>query len=210
MKVELIETLGSDLTVVNAARVSFDKQHKNLTEGDEKLIKYLASHGHWTPFGHPQLQFRIYAPIFVARQLVKHQVGLVWNGVSRRYVDSKPQFYIPKDWRSKPIDKKQGSGEEIVELTHSEWTDISDLLFNSNETYNLLIRKGVAPEQARMLLPQSTYTEWYWTGSLYAFSRICNLRLSKDAQAETSEIAQQISDLIQPKYPISWRYLVNV
>ena len=146
----------------------------------------------------------------MARQLVKHQVGLVWNEVSRRYVDSKPQFYIPKDWRSKPIDKKQGSGEEIVELTHSEWTDISDLLFNSNETYNLLIRKGVAPEQARMLLPQSTYTEWYWTGSLYAFSRIYNLRLSKDAQAETSEIAQQISDLIQPKYPISWRYLVNV
>ena len=210
MKVELIETLGSDLTVVNAARVSFDKQHKNLTEGDEKLIKYLASHGHWTPFGHPQLQFRIYAPIFVARQLVKHQVGLVWNEVSRRYVDSKPQFYIPKDWRSKPIDKKQGSGEEIVELTHSEWTDISDLLFNSNETYNLLIRKGVAPEQARMLLPQSTYTEWYWTGSLYAFSRICNLRLSIDDEAESSEIAQEISDLIQPKYPISWRYLVNV
>ena len=132
MKVELIEKLGSDLTVVNAARVSFDKHHKNFTEGDEKLIKYLASHGHWTPFGHPQLQFRIYAPIFVARQLVKHQVGLVWNEVSRRYVDSKPQFYIPKDWRSKPIDKKQGSGEEIVELTHSEWTDISDLLTNSN------------------------------------------------------------------------------
>ncbi len=121
MKVELIEKLGTDLTVVNAARVSFDKHHNKFIESDEKLIKYLASHGHWTPFAHPQLQFRISAPIFVARQLVKHQIGLVWNEVSRRYVDSKPQFYIPKAWRSKPTDKKQGSGSEMIELTHSEW-----------------------------------------------------------------------------------------
>tara|TARA_R110000824_G_scaffold110502_2_gene258587 strand:- start:416 stop:1051 length:636 start_codon:yes stop_codon:yes gene_type:complete len=209
MKAELVDTLGSDLTVVNAARVSFDKHHKLFTNGDEKLIKYLATHGHWTPFGHPQLQLRISAPIFVARQLIKHQVGLVWNEVSRRYVDSKPMFYVTKTWRSKAENKKQGSGDEIIELAPEEWDYIDKAYRWANDSYSMLLKKGVAPEQARMVLPQSMYTEWYWTGSLFAFSRVCRLRLHNDAQLETRELAQQINDLIKPKFPISWRYLVK-
>ena len=210
MNVELIDVMGTDLTVVNAARVSFEKHHEKFMDGDEKLIKYLAKHGHWTPFGHPQLQFRISAPIFVARQLVKHQIGLVWNEVSRRYVDSKPTFYISEDWRARSEDKKQGSSENIVDLSDEEWVKVSDVHFKAIEVYDILIKKGVAPEQARMILPQSMYTEWYWTGSLYAFSRVCNLRLSKDAQTETRKIAKDISNLIKPIFPISWTNLLNV
>ena len=207
MKVELIDSMGNDLTVVNAARVSFDKHHEDLTYRDEKLIAYLAKQGHWTPFGHPQLQFRISAPIFVARQLVKHQVGLVWNEISRRYVDSTPSFYITNDWRERSENKKQGSGESLIELTGSDYSLIQIANEASIEAYNQLLSRGVAPEQARMVLPQSMYTDWYWTGSLYAFARICKLRLSEDAQKETKEIAQKISDLISPKFPISWKYL---
>ena len=209
MKVELIDILGNDLTVGHAARVSFDKHHEIFTDGDEKLIKYLATHGHWTPFGHPQLQLRISAPVFVARQLVKHQVGLVWNEVSRRYVDSKPMFYLTKEWRSKAENKKQGSGDKIINLTSEEWGYIDNAYRWANDSYAMLLKKGVAPEQARMMLPQAMYTEWYWTGSLFAFSRVCRLRLHDDAQLETRELAQQINNLIQPKFPISWRYLVE-
>ena len=207
MKVELIDSMGTDLTVVNAARVSFDKQHDEFTHRDEKLIAYLAKQGHWTPFGHPQLQFRISAPIFVARQLVKHQVGLVWNEVSRRYVDSNPSFYITNDWRVRAENKKQGSGEGLIELTGKDYSLIQKANEASVEAYNHLLSKGVAPEQARMVLPQSLYTDWYWTGSLYAFARICKLRMSDDAQAETKEIAKKLSALIRPKFPISWKYL---
>ena len=208
MEVQLIDSMGTDLTVVNAARVSFDKHHKIFTGGDEKLIAYLARHGHWTPFGHPQLQFRISAPIFVARQLVKHQVGLVWNEVSRRYVDSKPHFYITDKWRSKAEDKKQGSGDELVELQGEDYDHIQTALMTASDTYTHLLLKGVAPEQARMVLPQATYTEWYWTGSLYAFSRVCNLRLTSDAQEETKIIARKISTSIQNNFPISHKYLI--
>ena len=207
MQAELIDVLGNDLTVVNAARVSFDKHHEKFTDGDEKLIKYLATHGHWTPFGHPQLQFRISAPIFVARQLVKHQVGLVWNEVSRRYVETKPIFYSPSNWRNKAENKKQGSGDEIVDLTPKEWGIIDNAYRWANDSYSMLLKRGVAPEQARMLLPQATYTEWYWTGSLFAFSRVCVLRLNSEAQMETREIVEQISKLIKPKFPISSKYL---
>ena len=207
MNVELIDCMGSDLTVVNAARVSFDNHHEKFTSGDEKLIAYLAKHGHWTPFGHSQLQFRISAPIFVARQLVKHQVGLVWNEVSRRYVDSKPSFYTTNAWRERAENKKQGSGEVLIELTGNDYDVIQAANESSVEAYNHLLSKGVAPEQARMVLPQSMYTEWYWTGSLYAFARICNLRISEDAQEETKEVASMISDLIRPNFPISWKYL---
>ena len=209
MKVSLIESLGTDLTVVNAARVSFDKLHEEFKESDEKLIAYLARHGHWTPFGHPQLQFRISAPIFVARQLVKHQVGLVWNEISRRYVDTIPEFYVTDKWRSRAKNKKQGSGEELVELTGHDYDFIQAAQASSVEAYSHLLSKGVAPEQARMVLPQSMYTEWYWTVSLYAFARVCNLRLSEDAQAETKEVAQQISNLAHTKFPVSWKHLVG-
>jgi len=209
MKVELIDSMGNDLTVVNAARVSFDKHHEDLTYRDEKLIAYLAKQGHWTPFGHPQLQFRISAPIFVARQLVKHQVGLVWNEVSRRYVDSKPTFYVANDWRMRAKDKKQGSGEGLIELTGHDYGLIQTANEASIEAYNQLLSRGVAPEQARMVLPQSMYTDWYWTGSLYAFARICKSRLSEDAQEETKEIAQKLAALIEPMFPISWKYLIK-
>jgi len=210
MDVQLIDTMGNDLTIVNAARVSFDKHHTHFTVGDEKLIAYLANHGHWTPFGHPQLQFRISAPIFVARQLVKHQVGLVWNEISRRYVSNTPTFYMPTQWREKAINKKQGSGENFVTLSSSAIDAVNKLYEHALGTYTeLLEHENVAPEMARMILPQSMYTEWYWTGSLYAFARVCNLRISDDAQEETKFIAQQISTLIKPKFPISWKYLIK-
>jgi len=207
MDIKLIDSMGTDLTVVNAARVSFDKHHNEIIKGDEKLIKYLAEHGHWTPFGHPQLQFRISAPIFVARQLVKHQVGLVWNEVSRRYVDTVPVFHIPTQWRGKAEDRKQGSSKETVDLNFKVTDKIMDLHTNALELYEQLLEANVAPEQARIILPQSMYTEWYWTGSLYAFARICNLRISEDAQEETQYVAQKISTLIETKFPISWKYL---
>ena len=207
MKVEFVDSMGTDLTVVNAARVSFDKHHEIFTEGDEKLIAYLATQGHWTPFGHPHIQFRISAPIFVARQLVKHHVGLVWNEISRRYIDSKPNFYMTDKWRSKAKDKKQGSGEELIELQSEDYKYINNALISANDAYSHLLQRGVAPEQARMFLPQATYTEWYWTGSLYAFARVSKLRLADNVQEETKEIAIQISDLVQEKFPISHKYL---
>ena len=209
MNVELIDIMGSDLTVANAARVSFNKHHTELQDNDEKLIAYLAKHGHWTPFGHPQIQFRISAPIFVARQLTKHQVGLVWNEVSRRYVDSRPSFYITDKWRSKATDKKQGSGDNLIPLDGWDYDYIQKAHVTAIDAYSHLLKKGVAPEQARMVLPQSMYTEWYWTGSLAAFARVCKLRLSEDSQYETRQIAQKIAKITEPKFPISWKYLVN-
>jgi len=210
VKVELIDKMGSDLTVANAARVSFNKEHTELKKSDEKLIKYLAVHGHWTPFGHCSIQFRIAAPIFVARQLVKHQVGLVWNEVSRRYVDYTPELFTVEDnkWRGKPQDAKQGS-TGFVHLRTSLAMMIEMQNSHALDIYAKLIQEGVAPEQARMVLPLSTYTEWYWTGSLMAFSRVCNLRLTDDAQEETREIARQISDECTILFPISWKYLVH-
>ena len=209
MKVELIDVMGSDLTVVNAARVSFNKHHTELEDNDEKLIAYLAKHGHWTPFGHPQIQFRISAPIYVARQLVKHQVGLVWNEVSRRYVDYSPTFEVPSVWRERAKNRKQGSGDGLIQLTEDELAEINYIHRASSKMYDHLINKGIAPEQARAILPQDMITEWYWTGSLASFSRVCRLRLSEDSQDETRQVAQQIADLTQEKFPISWKYLIG-
>ena len=210
MKVELVDSLGTDLTVVNAARVSFNKHSTEMSTGDEKLIKYLAEHGHWTPFGHPQLQFRVSAPIFVARQLVKHQVGLVWNEISRRYVDDEPKFFMPGSdgWRGKPEDKKQGSSGKLKILIELE-KEIVSTTTHCKMLYKELLEQGVAPEQARMILPISMYTEWYRTGSLAAFARVCNLRMEPDAQEETQEIARQISVECATKFPISWKYLAH-
>ena len=201
MNVNLVDVMGTDLSVVNAARVSFAKDSKELSEKDEKLIKYLAKHNHWSPFGHASLQFRIKAPIFVARQLVKHQVGLVWNEVSRRYVDDEPEFYIPKNWRLKAEDKKQGSSNETIEY------NIDGSIMFVKQTYDNLLRAGVAPEMARMVLPQNLYTEWYWSGTLMAFARVCNLRCAKDTQWETQQIANQIHYEARQLFPISWKYL---
>ena len=193
--------MGTDLSVVNAARVSFAKVSNELSDKDEKLINYLAKHNHWSPFGHASLQFRIKAPIFVARQLVKHQVGLVWNEVSRRYVDDEPEFYIPKEWRLKAEDKKQGSSEETIEY------NIDGSIQFVKQTYDNLLKAGVAPEMARMILPQNLYTEWYWSGTLMAFARVCNLRCAKDTQWETQQIANQIHYEARQLFPISWKYL---
>ena len=214
MKVKLVDKMGTDLSVVNAARVSFAKESEwerpdlyenQLKDSDIKLIQYLAKHKHWSPFAHASLQFHIRAPIFVARQLVKHQVGLVWNEVSRRYVDDEPEFYIPQVWRKRP-DKsiKQGSSNETIEY------DISGSIEFVNQTYKNLLREGVAPEMARMILPQNLYTEWYWSGTLYAFSRVCNLRCAKDTQSETREIANGIRDICSSEFPTSWGELYNV
>ena len=214
MEVELIDHMGSDASVVNAARVSFGKRIKEMSEGDTKLIRYLAKHNHWSPFGHASVQFRIKAPIFVARQLVKHQVGLTWNEISRRYVDYEPEFYEVDKWRGKPINKKQGSSEEEIEWvdgneevsTTSLQTEIEAL---AEYNYNWMLRAGVAPEQARMILPQSMMTEWYWSGTLYAFASICNLRCAEDAQYETRIVANLINDECERLFPISWIELRN-
>lgn len=217
MQVDYIAHMGSDLTVVNAARVSFNKESElvegKISEKDEKLIKFLADHNHWTPFGHCTIQFRVKAPIFIARQLGKHQIGLVWNEVSRRYVDYQPEFYFPDSWRGRPKDGlKQGSDEnEEIEFIGDVRTGSlhNEVVALSKDYYNQMIRAGVSPEQARMLLPQSTYTEWYWSGSLYAFFRVCQLRLHKSAQKEARDIAQKIFNHCQKLFPISWKYLNN-
>ena len=212
IEVELIDHMGSDTTVVNAARVSFGKRVEKMSEGDEKLIKYLAKHNHWSPFGHASLQFRIKAPIFVARQLVKHTVGLCWNEISRRYVDSEPEFYEVDKWRGKPIDKKQGSSEEEIEwVDRNTRTGVLQLEVErtAKENYNRMLEAGVAPEQARMILPQSAMTEWYWSGSLFAFARICNLRCALDAQYETRVVANLINKECKELFPISWEELRN-
>ena len=207
--VSRIDSMGSDLTVANAARVSFAKHKEELDEGDEKLIKFLAEHGHWSPFSHVFMQFKIDAPIFVARQLQKHQVGLAWNEVSRRYVDSEPEFYSPDEWRRRATDKKQGSmsepvpSQKVVNSIKKEYDTVA------LDCYNRLLKLKVCPEQARMLLPQDMMTSWYWSGSVYAFSRVCNLRLKEDAQAETREVAQSISNHCAIEFPISWKNLVK-
>lgn len=223
-EVEYIQHMGSDLTVVNAARVSFKKESKyicnmfesdcnghncickdgpSLSNQDQKLIKYLAKHNHWTPFGHCQVTFRIKAPIFVARQLGKHQVGMVWNEVSRRYVDSEPEFFSIDMFREKADNVKQGSKDEAT-IPYS----LDPLHHYTLECYNNLLKMGVCPEQARMVLPQSMYTEWYWTGSLAAWARVCKLRLDPHTQKETRDIAQVISNQMSIIFPVSWSALL--
>ena len=209
IQVHRMDSMGTDLTVVNAARVSFDKFKEELEYSDEKLIQYLAEHGHWTPFSHCSIQFKIDAPIFVARQLIKHTVGLAWNEVSRRYVDDNPKFYTPYEWRRRAADKKQGSMAEAVSSQ-----DIANRIKNESDRialncYDRLLKLKVCPEQARMVLPQNMMTSWFWSGSLYAFSRVCNLRLKEDAQEETRDVAQSISDHCAVEFPLSWKNLVK-
>ena len=204
MKVDFIDKMGSDLSVVNAARVSFAKVKKDLDAKDDKLIKYLAHWGHWSPFAHATMSFRIKAPIFVARQLVKHQVGLSWNEVSRRYVDDDPEFYMIDEWRSRP-DKsiKQGSGDRVIKY------DINHAVNIAKETYNDMLEEGIAPEMARMILPQNMMTEWIWSGSVYAFSRVCNLRTKSNAQKETGSVAEQMANIMREHFPLCSKYLLD-
>lgn len=197
---------GTELDIVNAARVSFHKESefvtgddgiKKLKYGDERLINYLATHGHWTPFAHVGATFVIKAPLFVARQLGKHQVGLVWNEVSRRYVDEEPEFWFPEEWRGRPDGSiKQGSGEAIQKYGYPEGLTAAVLSF-----YLKSIEHGVAPEQARMILPQNTMTEWWWTGSLAAWARVFKLRLDPHTQKETQDVVQTMYDQLLPHFP---------
>jgi thymidylate synthase (FAD) len=248
IKVSLIDHMGSDLSVVNAARVSFGKQSEwvegseddhhreewgtgrhdgeifyyKLSDRDQKLIRYLAKHKHMSPFGHAFASFHVKAPIFVARQLVKHKF-LRWNEISRRYVDDEPEFYVPEVWRGKSADKKQGSSG-IVELGFfsaeggrfegyfGEQTlaeAVAQYPQDMRGLYEALILVGVAPEQARMVLPQSTMTEWYWSGSLDAFADMCRLRCASDTQYETRIVADQISAVMRELFPVSWPVLVG-
>ena len=207
----LIDSMGSDLSVVNAARVSFGKKSEleeehgvwRLKPSDEKLIQYLAKHKHFSPFGHCFASFHIKAPIFVARQLVKHEY-LRMNEISRRYVDSEPEFYVPDVWRGRSKDKKQGS-EGVVDEVFTDWQQWAYSL----DTYKEMLAGGVAPEMARMVLPLSLFTEWYWSGSMDAFANMCKPRLKEDTQYETRLVAQQINKVMQGLYPISWKALVN-
>jgi len=210
MEVSLLDTMGCDDGVANAARVSFAKDATNFTdEQNDKLIEYLAKHNHWSPFAHTSLQFRIKAPIFVARQLGKHQVGLVWNEVSRRYVDFEPEFYMPPTLRLKAANVKQGSSEDILDLTDWRYTESEWVVKNCKDLYNDLLNAGVCAEQARMFLPQNMMTEWIWTGSLMAFSRVCQLRLDSHTQYETRLIAQKIDKEIRTcgLFDVSWEAL---
>ena len=205
--VTLIDNMGSDLTVVNAARVSFNKksdwdEDNTLTVSDSNLISYLARNKHMSPFGHCFASFHVKAPIFVARQLVKHKF-LRWNEVSRRYVDYEPELYEPNDWRGRSVDKKQGSEGNV----YPDEDIISFYKHASLLSYNQLLEAGVAPEQARMVLPQSTMTEWYWSGSLDAFSDMCKLRRDYDAQYESRLVANSISMDMSTLYPASWKAL---
>lgn len=252
ISVELVDYMGSDLSVVNAARVSFQKtaewenEHERvqtrtnygqvdpsfvgvLSEKDQKLINYLAKHKHWTPFGHAFLSFRIKTSFAMARQLVKHQVGLVWNEVSRRYVDDPPEYYLPDVWRGKPVNAKQGSSD--VTLTHfrsagfnpkfhAAWVGdrciegpisdaVAELYTRADQLYSELISSGVSPEQARFILPLGGMTEWIWSGSLAAFARVCKLRLDPHAQKEVQDVAKLINDLIPSEFQHSWKALME-
>lgn len=205
--VKYIDHMGTDKTVVNAARVSFNAD-ANSTEfdviKDSRLINYLAKHGHWSPFAHTSIQIKVKAPIFVARQLVKHQVGGVWNEVSRRYVDYSPEFFFPDVWRSRPSASiKQGSGDSL------DYDDVSikECVYSIAKIYDKMLEDGIAPEQARMILPQNMMTEWYWTGSLMFWSRVCAQRLDSHAQQETQEIARHIYHICANMFPVSWKAL---
>jgi thymidylate synthase (FAD) len=233
MEVKYIQHCGTDLSVVNAARVSFNKESEwetlhpalctkvinylptdpcridgsvdRLKGKDQKLIKYLASHGHTSPFNHTWVTLHVKAPIFVARQLVKHKF-MPWNEVSRRYVDEKPEFYIPDVWRKKADNKKQGSSDEGINPEYNP-------LWNQNKVLSSYLESiqdyDLCPEQARMVLPLNTYTEWYWSGTLGAWSDMYNLRVKPDTQLETQEVARMCGEIIEPLFPVSWKELTN-
>jgi thymidylate synthase (FAD) len=209
IEVTYVNHMGNDMTVVNAARVSFAKESTwddynseteqyVLKDKDRKLVHYLAEHGHYSPFGHCFASFHVKAPVFVARQLVKHKF-LRWNEISRRYVDSEPEFYEPDAWRGRAEDKKQGSEGTVIIYMDQEMQWHRQLT-----AYTNLINNGVCPEQARMVLPQSMMTEWYWSGSLDAFADMCNLRCAGDTQLETRLVANGICNSMKEWFPTSW------
>jgi thymidylate synthase (FAD) len=214
IEVTYIDHMGSDLSVVNAARVSFGKKSEwhqriytgepNILKGkDAKLIRYLAKHNHKSPFNHTFVTFHVKSPVFVARQLVKHEY-MPWNEISRRYVDNEPEFYVPDTWRGRAQDKKQGS-EGVVKTN-------ANVEYHNNvmlQLYKQQLDEGVTPEQARMHLPQSMMTEWYWSGTVFAFAKMCGLRMQQDTQQETREVAMQVDEYMEKLYPESWKALMK-
>lgn len=213
IKVEMIDYMGSDLTVVNSARVSFSKvsnfqENGLLSSTDSKLINYLAKHKHFTPFTHPQITLRETVPIFVARQRFKHVVGFTYNEISRRYVSDTPSLYIPEHFRSVAANVKQGSAGMHPNSDHwlEHYKDVVNLCV---ARYEHMIADGVCPEQARMVLPQSMMTSYYVTGSLAAFARLYNQRSDSHAQQEIQDLAQQIAEIIAPLFPVSWAALTQ-
>lgn len=209
IKVELIDHMGDDLRVVNAARVSFNKTATVLVDKDEGLIRYLAKNDHWTPFAHPQITLREEVPFFVARQRFKHQIGFVYNEVSRRYVDEEPGYFWPESWRQRPEGSvKQGSGDDHPDQVMLN-TVYEHFLTTVEAAYAGLLDVGVAPEQARMVLPQSTYTSYYVTGSLAAFARAYLQRIDKHAQYEIQLLAREWDKIMRRLYPVAWRHLTE-
>jgi thymidylate synthase (FAD) len=246
IKAELIDFMGDDLRVANAARVSFDKESewewvadparpnltfpmkrgevqrgdgkfRSLSERDTKLIHFLARENHFTPFTHCIVTLRETVPIFVARQRFKHVVGFTYNEVSRRYVDSEPEFYVPETWRKRADNKKQGSSEETETFLRNPFGVVSGeiapecakVMREVRYLYDRLIMSGVCPEQARMVLPQSMMTSYYVTGSLAAFARAYSLRTDPHAQKEIQDLAVQWDEVIRPLFPVSWEALTN-
>lgn len=207
--VECLEKFGDDLTVVNAARVSFDKVSYELTEGDKKLINYLAKHDHTSPFFHPQVRFRIKMPIYICREWFRHTIGFARNEVSRRYVDTPPECWVPQahEIRERDPKVKQGSKSTAVDNADEVWKLMDDQVKSAMNTYDELLKKGVAPEVARSVLPQSMYSEFIETASLFAYARLCNLRLDPSAQKEIRDYATAIHNFMLTQFPVSWEAL---
>ena len=230
--VQLVDFMGSDITVCNAARVSFNKESewdidkeavdrldksgsvyyeqdvRKLSDKDSKLLKYLATHDHWTPFAHPQITLRIKAPISIRTQFFKHKQGFVENEISRRYVSFEPEFYHPA-WRGKPTDGAKQGSDDFMDVDDDTERGFDNAIEVCLYNYNELLRNGVAPEQARFVLPQGMYTEWFWTGSLAAYARFFKQRIDDHAQWEIQQYAEAIGKIINPLFPVSWGELVG-
>lgn len=218
ISIELLDVMGDDLRVANVARVSFNKWQEEFGEKDARLIDYLASHEHTSPFRHTALSIRCKAPVFLARQLGKHQAGLSWNEVSRRYVDVGIEYFVPDSWRSRPVDgMKQGSGIEIIDeyegedkdgaFSGSVKSDYAFALRACDNAYKVMIAAGVAPEMARMVLPQSMMVDWIWTGNLFSFFHVYRLRAGHGAQLEAVDFANKLEQIVEPLFPHCWSAL---
>lgn len=207
--IELLETFGTDLTVVNAARVSLGKQVTEFTDKDARLVRYLTEHDHISPFFHPQARFRLKLPIWMAREWFRHTIGFARNEVSRRYVDELPTFHIPDALRSRAANKKQGSQDDVHPNDALFRQILKDECTQSVATYTLMLGQGICPEQARMVLPQNMMTEFIETGSLAAYARLVKLRTSPDAQLEIRQVAEEVSALLTLAFPVSWNALLR-
>lgn len=207
--VDYVDHMGTDESVVNAARVSFDKSSVNYSqEQNAKLIQFLAKHNHWSPFSHTSISMRFKAPVFIARQLAKHQVGFSWNEISRRYVDFAPDCWTPPAFRMRAENKKQGSSTEVI-ADPAVLLEYKNMCSAAMIVYDRMLERGVCPEQARAVLPQAMYTEWIWTGSLYAWLRMALLRSGDTAQAEVRVYSIAVGSVCNKLFPLSWNALVN-